>query len=46
MNIQDIGYFLYMQEQENKDIQDKLKINVNSNPDLVGEKTTQNREDK
>ena len=34
INIQEIGYFLYMENQENKE-RDKLDYNVNSEDDLV-----------
>lgn len=38
---EELFYFLYMEEQEKKEQQEK--VNVNSSSDLVGEKTTQDR---
>ena len=45
MNLQDIGFFLYMQEQEEKKKHDTLEVNVNINDDFVAEQTTTNKED-
>lgn len=38
---EELFYFLYMEEHEKKEQQEK--VNVNSSSDLVGEKTTQDR---
>lgn len=36
--MQDIGYFVYMQEQEEKEQEERaLKVNVKNNTDFVGE---------
>ena len=40
INIQDIGYFLYMQEQEKNERTDKLEYNVNGEDDLEPEMST------
>ena len=37
MNMQEIGYFLYMQQQEEKQQQEHIEVNVIKNIDLVGE---------
>lgn len=38
LNMQDIGYFVYMQEQEEKEQEERaLKVNVKNNTDFVGE---------
>ena len=42
LNMQDIGYFLYMQEMEEKD--EALKVNVKNNIDFVGEQAPSNEE--
>ena len=44
MNMQDIGYFLYMQEQEEKQ-QEHIKVNVIDNIDLVGEQARTNEKE-
>ena len=38
MDMQELGYFLYMKECE------KEKVNVDQNNDLVGDQTTTNRD--
>lgn len=43
MNMQDIGYFLYMQQQEDLQ-QEHVKVNVSDNIDLVGDMPTTNEE--
>ena len=43
MNMQDIGYFLYMQQQEEEQ-QKHIKVNVNDSIDLVGEQPPSNEE--
>ena len=46
MNMQEIGYFLYMQQQEEKQ-QEHIEVNVIENIDLVGEQTrTKEEKDK
>ena len=47
MDMQQLGYYLYMQQQKNKKKQEEntkllQKSNVKSNSDLVGEQTTHN----
>lgn len=42
LNMQDIGYFVFMQEQEEKEQEETLKVNVKNNTDFVGEHTTTN----
>ena len=42
MDMQQIGYYLYMTEMEKK--QEQLKFNVENNSDLVGEMATTNEE--
>lgn len=42
MNMQDIGYFLYMQQQEEKQ-QEQEKVNADFETDLVGEQPPQTR---
>lgn len=41
LDMQDIGYFLFMEQQEQKENEEQLKVNVKSNYDLDGEQTTQ-----
>jgi len=44
MDLEDIGYYLYMQEQEDKKLkEEQLEYNVNIEYDFVGEKTTTKR---
>ena len=43
IDLEEIGYFLYMQEMEEQEKQ-KLKVNAESENDLVGVKATTNRE--
>ena len=42
MDMQQIGYYLYMTEMEKK--QEQLKVNAENNSDLVGEMATTNEE--
>ena len=42
LNMQDIGYFVFMQEQEEKEQEETLKVNVKNNTDFVGEQATTN----
>lgn len=42
--MQDIGYFLFMEQQEKKEREEQLKVNVKSNYDLEQEQTTQDEE--
>jgi hypothetical protein len=44
LNMQDIGYFLYMQEMEEKEKDEALKVNVKNNTDFVGEQAPSNEE--
>jgi len=44
MNLQDIGYFLYMQDQEEKK-QEQEKVNVDFETDLVGEQPPTNEKE-
>lgn len=46
MDMQQIGYFLYMEEQERKQQEEQQKVNAEKNPDLVGEEATTNEEEK
>jgi hypothetical protein len=46
MDMQQIGYFLYMEEQERKQQEEQQKVNAEINPDLVGEEATTNEEEK
>lgn len=46
MDMQQIGYFLYMEEQERKQQEEQQKVNAEINPDLVGEEATTNEEKK
>lgn len=41
LDMQDIGYMLFMEEQERKEKEEQLKVNVKSNYDLDGEQPTQ-----
>ena len=43
LDMQDIGYMLFMEEQERKEKEreEQLKVNVKSNYDLDGEQATQ-----
>ena len=43
--MQQIGYFLYMEEQERKQ-QEQQEVNAEKNLDLVGEKATTNDKEK
>ena len=43
MDLQQIGYFLYMEEQEKQ--QEQQKVNAENFLDLVGEQTTTNEEE-
>ena len=43
MDMQQIGYFLYMEEQEKK--QEQQKVNTEKFLDLVGEQPTTNEEE-
>ena len=43
MDLQQIGYFLYMEEQEKK--QKQLKVNAEKKHDLVGEQATTKKDD-
>ena len=44
MDLQQIGYFLYMEEQEKQ--QEQQKVNAENFLDLVGEQATTNEEEK
>ena len=44
LDMQDIGYFLFMEQQEKKEREEQLKVNVKSNYDLEQEQTTQDEE--
>ena len=44
MDLQQIGYFLYMEEQEKKQ-QEQLKVNAEFDFDLVGEQITTKEEE-
>lgn len=41
MNINDLGYFIYMQEQEEKQQQELIEVNVKNNTGFVGDQATQ-----
>lgn len=43
MDMQQLGYFLYMEEQERQQKEQQEKVNVEINNDLVGEEATQNQ---
>ena len=45
IDMQQIGYFLYMEEQERKQQEEQQKVNAEINPDLVGEKATTNEDE-
>lgn len=40
LNMQDIGYYLFMQEQEEKQKDIQLDITVNEKDDFIGEQAT------
>ena len=44
LDMQDIGYFLFMEQQEKKEREEQPKVNVKSNYDLEQEQTTQDEE--
>ena len=46
MNMQEIGYYLYMQQQEEEQQKKHIKVNVNDIIDLVREKPTTEEEEK
>ena len=45
MNMKEIGFFLYMQQQEEEQ-RKHIKVNVNDNSDLVGERHSSKEEEK